>query len=101
MRKQECGHVTKHHCKRCNKCFACCLGHRVGAFAVWYYGVIVRGPFATKRLAERAIKQIKLDCSCDYQSLRIAVYDPAADAQREGWTHPSVLAMAGPKVDGT
>ena len=71
----------------------------VGAFAVWYYGVIVRGPFASKDLARAAIADIRKRCTCDYRGLRIAAYEKEFDAQDPAgfYTHPSVLAMCGPK----
>lgn len=71
------------------------MARKIGAFAVWYYGVIVRGPFATRILAMKAIRKIRHECTCDYPSLKIGQWDSQFNAQRETWTHPSVLAMAG------
>lgn len=68
---------------------------RVGAFAVWYYDAIVRGPFATKALARKALALVKVRSSCVHERLRIGKYQKAEDAQDPlgHWTHPSVLLL--------
>jgi hypothetical protein len=72
---------------------------RVGAFAVWYYHIIVRGPFATKERARKAMAKVKKDSSCVHERLRVGKYDKAADAQdpQGHWTHPSVLLLRRPQ----
>lgn len=67
-------------------------------YGVWYFGSIVRGPFAKYRLAQKALREIKRTCTCAYEKLEIKEYDSAFDMQTKvgkSWTHPSVLALVG------
>jgi hypothetical protein len=67
------------------------------AYAVWYYEIIVRGPFATRKLATKSMKEF----SGHYlEQMRVDAYDPDQDAQIPGWSHPSVLLMCWRENEG-
>lgn len=59
-------------------------------YGVWYYDVIVRGPFANKRLANAALKEVIREPRSRY---KVGEWNPEKDAQIPGWTNPSVLLM--------
>lgn len=65
----------------------------VRLYAVWYYDVIVRGPFAQRPLATAALKDVTRTSSCVYEQLKVGPWDESKNAQIKGWTHPSVLLM--------
>jgi hypothetical protein len=65
-----------------------------GPFAVWYFGVIVRGPFARRELARKAMAEVKKRYTCVRPKLRVGKYDKDYDGQIPGWDHPSVLLFA-------
>ena len=64
-------------------------------YGVWYYDCIIRGPFATRKLAADAMEE----CSGARSEQRVDVYDPEKDAQllnppgTTPWTNASVLLL--------
>ena len=51
-------------------------------YAVWYYDIIIRGPFAKRTIAKKSLDKVKRDSTCVYEKLRVGPYEPDKDAQR-------------------
>ena len=63
------------------------------SFGVWYWGIIVRGPFFKEERAKKAMAKVKRSSGCNPGRFRVGKYDKSKDKQVPGWTHPSALLL--------